>query len=200
MSEILSYLLSPETSMSELLIGDNKNRWRSGLKYLVMTIVLLGLLTVAIHRINGLVSDDLNEGFDWIMQVIVFIVKTSIIVIVRCLAWTGMIYLANAILGGHANLYEASLISIFSMVAWVAAQIFGVITMLLVSIMPIQIINEILMGLSTLLNYWYLVLIAIGFTIATKSTFLKGGVVMLIIQGTFWMLGGMMPVLQFLLG
>lgn len=182
-----------------------------------MTIVLLGLLTMAVHRIsglhitdivgdslegriNGLVRTNFNEGFTWIIQVIVFIVRTSIIITVRCLAWTGMIYLANTVLGESINLYEATLISMFSMVVWVAAQIFGVITMLVVSIMPIQIISEILMGVSTLLSYWYLVLMAIGVTIATKSTFLKGGVVILIIQGIFWVLGGMMPMLQVLLG
>ena len=217
MSEILGYLFSPEASMSELLIGKNKNKWRDALKYLAMTIVLLGLLTMAVHRISGLhitdivgnsleerinalVSTNFNEGFTWIIRVIVVIVQTSIMSTVRCLAWTGMIYLANIVLGERINLYEASLISIFSMVVWVTAQIFGVITILIVSIMPIQIINEILMGLSTLLSYWYLVLMAIGFTIATKGTFLKGGVVILIIQGIFWVLGGMMPILQALLG
>lgn len=217
MSEILGYVFNPEASMSGLLIGDNKNKWRDGLKYLVMTIILLSFLTMAVYRlsgihisdivgsslegkINGLVVTNLNEGFAWIIQVIVSIMQTSIIIAVRFLAWTGMLYLASAILGERVSLYEASLISIFSMVVWVTAQIFGVITILIVSIMPIQIINEILMGLSTLLSYWYLVLMAIGFTIATKGTFLKGGVVILVIQGVFWMLGGMMPILQILLG
>lgn len=217
MGEILDYFFNPEASMDGLLIGENKNKWKDGLKYLVMTIILLGFLTMAVYRISGihvvdivggflggrinnLVSSNLNEGFTWIILVIFSIVQTFIIITVRCLAWTGMLYLASSILGERVRFYEASLISMFSMVVWVTAKIFGVLTILIVSIMPIQIINEILMGLSTLLSYWYLVLMAIGFTIATKSNFLKGGVVTLVIQGVFWMLCGMMPILQTLLG
>ena len=217
MSEILGYIVSPEASMSGLLIGENKNKWKDGLKYLVMIVVLLGFLTMAAYRISGIhitdiVGDSLkgklsglgstnfNEGFTWMILVIASIVQTSITITVRFLAWIGMIYLANSILGERINLYEAMLISMFSMVVWVTAQLFGMITMLVASIMPLQIINEILIGLSTLLSYWYLVLIAIGFTVATKSTFLRGGIVVLVIQGMFWMLGGMMPIFQTLLG
>lgn len=217
MSEILSYFFNPEESMSGLLIEENKNKWRDGLKYLTMTIILLGFLTMAVYRISGmhivdivgsslegrinsLVGSNLNEGFAWIILVLVSIVQTFIIITVRFLAWMGMLYLASLILGERISLYEATLISMFSMVVWVIAQLFSVITVLIISIMPIQIINQILIGLSTLLSYWYLVLIAIGFTIATKSTFLKGGLGVLVIQGIFWMLGSMMPILHTLLG
>lgn len=217
MSEILSYFFNPEESMSGLLIEENKNKWRDGLRYLTMTIILLGFLTMAVYRISGmhivdivgsslegrinsLVGSNLNEGFAWIILVLVSIVQTFIIITVRFLAWMGMLYLASLILGERISLYEATLISMFSMVVWVIAQLFSVITVLIISIMPIQIINQILIGLSTLLSYWYLVLIAIGFTIATKSTFLKGGLGVLVIQGIFWMLGSMMPILHTLLG
>lgn len=217
MSEILSYFFNPEESMGGLLIEENKNKWRDGLRYLTMTIILLGFLTMAVYRIsgmhivdivgsslesriNGLVGSNFNKGFAWIILALVSIVQTFIIITVRFLAWMGMLYLASSILGERIILYEAILISMFSMIVWVTAQLFSVTTILIVSIMPIQIINQILIGLSTLLSYWYLVLIAIGFTIATKSTFLKGGLVVLGIQGVFWMLGSMMPILHPLLG
>ena len=217
MSEILSYFFNPEESMSGLLIKENKNKWRDGVRYLTMTIVLLGFLTMAVYRIsgmhivdivgsslessiNGLVGSNLNEGFAWIILSLVSIVQTFIIITVRFLAWMGMLYLASSILGERITLYEAALISMFSMIVWVTAQLFSVITILIISIMPIQIINQILIGLSTLLTYWYLVLIAIGFTIVTKSTFFKGGLVVLAIQGIFWILGSMMPILHTLLG
>ena len=217
MNEILGYFFYPEASMGRLLIQDNKNKWKDGLKYLTMTIVLLSFLTIAVYRvsgvhitdivgsslegkINGFVGNHLNEGLTWITLVLVLMIQTCLISSVRMLAWLGMLYLASSILGKKISLYETILISMFSMVVWVAAQLFGVISILIVSIMPIEIINQMLIGLSTLLNYWYLVLMAIGFTIATRSTFFKGGLAVLVIQGVFWMLGSMMPILHTLLG
>lgn len=217
MSEILGYFFNPEASMNGLLIEKNKTKWKDGLKYLIMTIILLGFLTMAVYRISGIpiidivgsslegrirdiVGNDFNEGFTWIILVFTSIVQTLIIVVVRILVWSGILYLASSIQQKRIALYEVSLISMFSIVVWIASQIFGVIVILAISIIPIEIINQILAGLSTLLSYWHLVLLAIGFTIATKSTFLKGGLVVLMIQGGFWILGSMMPILYVLLG
>ena len=203
--------------ISQLLIEKNKTKWKDGLRYLIMTIILLGFLTMAVYRISGIpiidivgsslegrirgiVGNDFNEGFTWIILVFTSIVQTLIIVVVRILAWSGILYLASSIQQKRIALYEVSLISMFSIVVWIASQIFGVIVILAISIIPIEIINQILAGLSTLLSYWHLVLLAIGFTIATKSTFLKGGVVVLMIQGGFWILGSMIPILHVLLG
>lgn len=61
-------------------------------------------------------------------------------------------------------------------------------------------INQMLVGISMILEYWYLIVLAIGLTFATRSTFLKGGMIVLIIQGLFWMLGSMIPWLQVVLG
>ena len=220
MNEILGYFFNPEASMSGLLIGENKNKWKEGLKYLGLIIILLGFLTVVryrisgasivdimggsanigINRLNELMGSHLNEGFTWITLVGAAIIRILIIVVARFLVWTAMLYLASLILGDKIDLYKVSLISIFSLVVWVAAQFFGMIVSLIIGIIPVEIINQILEGLATLLSYWHLVLIIIGFTISTKSTFLKGGLVVLIIQGILWMLGNIMPTLQMLLG
>lgn len=217
MSEILSYFFNPEESMSGLLIEENKNKWKDGLKYWAMIAVLLGFLTMAVYRISGIhitdvigsslegvisgvVGPNTHEGVAWLVLVLVSIVQTLIIVTIKFLVWAAMLYLASSILGERISIYEAVLISMFSVVVWVAAQLMSVIVILIVSIMPIQMINQILLGLSMILNYWYLILMAIGFTIATRSTFLKGGLVVLVIQGLFWALGSVLPILQTILG
>lgn len=217
MSEILSYFLNPEESMSGLLIEENKNKWKDGLKYWAMITILLGFLTMAVYRISGagivdivgssveevisgLVGAQTHEGIVWLTLVLVSIVRTLIIITIKFLVWAAMLYLASLILGVGINPYKAILISMFSVVVWVAAQLISVIVILIASIMPIQMITEILMSLSMLLSYWYLILMAMGFTIAIKSTFLKGGLVVLVIQGLFWALGNVIPILQIILG
>lgn len=217
MSEILSYFFNPEESMSGLLIEENKNKWKDGLKYGVMITVLLGFLTMAVYRISGipiadvigsslekvisgLVGTNTHEGFAWLVLALVSIVQTLFIVMIKFLVWAAMLYLASSILGERISIYEAVLISMFSVVVWVAAQLISVIVILIISIMPLQVINQILLGLSMILNYWYLILMAIGFTIATKSTFLKGSLAVLVIQGVFWALGSVFPILQTILG
>lgn len=217
MGEILSYFVSPEDSMGKLLLTRDKDKWKQGLLYWMMIAVLLGFLTVSAYRLNGIgltevlgdnlgqtmtemLGAELNEGIVWLTTAIVSVIQSLIIVGVRFIAWSIMLYIANLILGQKLKIYDIVLLSMFTMVTWLAAEVVTVIAILIASICPIAIINQMVVGISMILDYWYLVLLAIGFAIVSKSTFLKSGMVILVIQGIFWGLGSIAPVLQVMLG
>lgn len=217
MGEILSYFVSPEDSMGKLLLTRDKDKWKQGLLYWMMIAVLLGFLTVSAYRLNGIgltevlgdnlgqtmtemLGAELNEGIVWLTTAVVSVIQSLIIVGVRFIAWSIMLYLANLILGQKLKIYDIVLLSMFTMVTWLAAEVVTVIAILIASICPIAIINQMVVGISMILDYWYLVLLAIGFAIVSKSTFLKSGMVILVIQGIFWGLGSIAPVLQVMLG
>lgn len=221
MNEILSYFFRPEESVSTLLIEKNKDKWKQGVLSWIMSAILLGFLTMAVYRLNVISIVDIlvdilgsnnesliqsilymqvNEGVVWLISAIILILKVIIMVGFKFILWAVALYIASCILKQRLKLYDVVLLSIFAMSNWLAAQIFTIITLMIASICPIDIINQMLVGLSMILGYWYLIILAIGFAIQTRSTFLKGGLVILTVQCTCWILASLVPTLQIVLG
>ncbi len=205
MSELLGYILRPEESISTLLIERDRSKWKQILLYGMMLVVLLGLSTMATYRLSGVgISDipeanfiqktfgvQMSEGVVWI---------TSAIVAFKFIVWSVILYLVGRIMKKELKVYDIILLGMVAMQTRLVAQIITVIAVTITTFCPIFFINQMLVGIAMILDYWYLIILAIGFTVLTRSTFLKGGMSILVIQGIFWMLGNMVPWLQVILG
>lgn len=217
MSEILSYFFNPEASMDLLISEANKNKWKDGFLKWGMITVLAGLLTIVMYRVSGVSLDSIqgtyygtiientiglnnNEGIVWLCMAIISIIETLLIAVIKLGIWTALLYIANRLLKDNISLYQIFLMSIFCILTWLTAQVFSNIATIIVMFSSVSIINEMLLGIGMILGYWYLVIFIIGYSIAAESTFLKGGLVILVIQGILWGASNMFPVLQVVLG
>lgn len=217
MREILSYFLRSEESMNNLLLECDKNKWKQGLVYWASVAVLLGFLTMAAYRLNGIeiiqvigvdlreilqnsAGVDINEGIIWLVSAFISIAQSLITVGFKFLIWGCTLYIATLILKDRVGIYQIVLLSMFSMLTWLSAQVIGVIAVMIVSICSVEIINEMALGISMILEYWYLILLAIGYSIAARCTFFKAGAVILIIQAIYWGISSAIPALQGILG
>lgn len=217
MSEILSYFFNPEESMNKLLLECDKDKWKQGLLYWGLIAILLGFLTMAAYRLNGInilqvigvdlsqelrsiMGREMNEGIVWIASALISIFQSLLTVGVKFLIWGCVLYIGKTLVKDRVGIYQIVLLSMFSMLTWLTAQLLTVIAVMITSVCSIQIINEMVIGISMILEYWYLILLAIGYSIAAGCTFFKGGVVILAIQALFWWVSSVMPVLQSVLG
>ncbi len=214
MSELLGYILRPEESISMLLIERDRSKWKQILLYGMMLVVLLGLSTMATYRLSGVgISDipeanliqktvgvQMSEGVVWITSAIILMMKTLVIVVFKFIVWSVILYLVGRIMKKELKVYDIILLGMIAMQTRLVAQIITVIAVTITTFCPIFFINQMLVGIAMILDYWYLIILAIGFTVLTRSTFLKGGMVILVIQGIFWMSGSMVPWLQVILG
>lgn len=217
MSELLGYILRPEESISTLLIERDRSKWKQILLYWIRLVVLLGLSTMATYRLSGVgISDilgtnfidlihstfgvQMSEGAVWITSTIILVMQTLVIVMFKFIIWSIVLYLVGMIIKKELKVYDVILLSMIAMQTRLVAQIITVIAVTIANFCPIFFINQMLVGIAMILDYWYLIVLAIGFTVLTRSTFLKGGMVILVIQGFFWLLGSMVPWLQVILG
>lgn len=217
MSEILSYFFSPEESMNKLLLECDRDKWKQGLMNWGLVIVLLGFLTMAAYRVsgidisavlginletslNGILGSQTSEGLIWLIAAFISMIESFIVIAVKFLIWSCALYIVNLLLKDGLDLYQIILLAIFGMLVWLTAQVFAVIAVMIASICSIGIINEMVSGISMILEYWYLILLAIGYSVGTRCTFFKGGAVILLIQAIFWGISGAVPALQSVLG
>ena len=217
MNEILGYFFHPEISMDILLNNNDKVKWRDGILKWVLVAILAGLLTIATYKVAGvdlgslsttyygkiveeLVKSNVNEGVIWLILAIRSIGEILVSAIIRVGLWIGLIYIVSSILKDIISLRQIVNMSIFAILTWISSQVFLNIALCISMISPIQTINEMLIGLGMLLGYWYLILFIIGYSMISRSTFLKGGMVVLVIQGLLWGVSNAVPFLQIFLG
>lgn len=217
MNEILGYFFHPEISMDILLNNNDKVKWRDGILKWVLVAILAGLLTIATYKVAGvdlgslsttyygkiveeLVKSNVNEGVIWLILAIRSIGEILVSAIIRAGLWIGLIYIVSSILKDIISLRQIVNMSIFAILTWISSQVFLNIALCISMISPIQTINEMLIGLGMLLGYWYLILFIIGYSMISRSTFLKGGMVVLVIQGLLWGVSNAVPFLQIFLG
>lgn len=214
MNEIMSYFFNPEESMELLLSESNKNKWKDGIVKWLLVAIVAGLLTIITYRMSGveiagiqeaailqnILGGNNQEGIIWLGVSVANIIETLLIAVIRTLVWTGLVYAANKILKDELSLYEIFLMSIFCILTWITSQIFSSIALIISMVCSVQVINEMLLGVAMILGYWYLIVFIIGYSIAARSTFLKSGAIVLIIQGIFWGVANAFPVLQVILG
>lgn len=214
MNEIMSYFFNPEESMELLLSESNKNKWKDGVVKWLLVAIVAGLLTIMTYRMSGveiagiqeaailqnILGVNNQEGIIWLGVSVANIIETLLIAVIRTLVWAGLLYVANKILKDELSLYEVLLMSIFCILTWITSQIFSSIALMISMVCSVQVINEMLLGIVMILGYWYLIVFIIGYSVATRSTFLKSGAIVLIIQGIFWGVANAFPVLQVILG
>ena len=214
MNEIMSYFFNPEESMELLLSESNKNKWKDGVVKWLLVAIVAGLLTIMTYRMSGveiagiqeaailenILGVNNQEGIIWLGVSVANIIETLLIAVIRTLVWAGLLYVANKILKDELSLYEVLLMSIFCILTWITSQIFSSIALMISMVCSVQVINEMLLGIVMILGYWYLIVFIIGYSVATRSTFLKSGTIVLIIQGIFWGVANAFPVLQVILG
>ena len=217
MNEILGYFFHPEISMDILLNNNDKVKWRDGILKWVLVAILAGLLTIATYKVAGvdlgslsttyygkiveeLVKSNVNEGVIWLILAIRSIGEILVSAIIRAGLWIGLLYIVSSILKDIISLRQIVNMSIFAILTWISSQVFLNIALCISMISPIQTINEMLIGLGMLLGYWYLILFIIGYSMISRSTFLKGGMVVLVIQGLLWGVSNAVPFLQIFLG
>ena len=214
MNEIMSYFFNPEESMELLLSESNKNKWKDGVVKWLLVAIVTGLLTIMTYRMSGveiagiqeaailenILGVNNQEGIIWLGVSVANIIETLLIAVIRTLVWAGLLYVANKILKDELSLYEVLLMCIFCILTWITSQIFSSIALMISMVCSVQVINEMLLGIVMILGYWYLIVFIIGYSVATRSTFLKSGAIVLIIQGIFWGVANAFPVLQVILG
>lgn len=210
----MSYFFNPEESMELLLSESNKNKWKDGVVKWLLVAIVAGLLTIMTYRMSGveiagiqeaailqnILGVNNQEGIIWLGVSVANIIETLLIAVIRTLVWAGLLYVANKILKDELSLYEVLLMSIFCILTWITSQIFSSIALMISMVCSVQVINEMLLGIVMILGYWYLIVFIIGYSVATRSTFLKSGAIVLIIQGIFWGVANAFPVLQVILG
>lgn len=213
MNEILGYFIHPESSMDELLCNESKGKWKEGILKWVLVAILSGLLTVMIYKVAGVRLEDLagnyygkllynlserkiNEGFIWLILVGLSIGEILIIAAIRSGLWIILLYIVSKVLREHVEDYQIVKMSIFAVLTWIAARVFSSIAILISIFSRVDTLNQMVMGLGMILGYWYLILFIIGYSMITRSTFLKGGIIVLMIQALFWGMANAFPVLQ----
>lgn len=216
MNEILNYFFHPEISMEVLLNDEEKRNWKNGIVKWVLIAILSGLLTVAIYKVVGvdleslltsyygnmiqnLVAANINEGFIWLAIAGLSIGETLVSATIRTILWSILIYIVSKILRDSIEMNQIVKMSVFAILTWIASQVFFNAAVCFSMIFPIQTINEMLVSLGMLLSYWNLVLFIIGYSIASKATFLKGCMIVLVIQGIIWGIANAFPMLQIFL-
>lgn len=216
MNEILGYFFHPEISMDELLCNESKGKWREGILKWVLVAILSGLLTVVIYKVAGVQLENLagsyygdiiynlserkvNEGFIWLILVALSVGETLMIATIRSGLWIILLYIISKVLREQVERYQIVKMSVFAILTWIVAGVFSSIAVLISMFSSVSTLNEMIMGLGMLLDYWYLILFIIGYSMITRSTFLKGSIVVLIIQAIFWGMANAFPVLQIIL-
>lgn len=216
MNEILNYFFHPEISMEVLLNDEEKRNWKNGILKWILIAILSGLLTVAIYKVVGvdleslltsyygnmiqnLVAANINEGFIWLAIAGLSIGEILVSATIRTILWSILIYIVSKILRDSIRMNQIVKMSVFAILTWIASQVFFNAAVCFSMICPIQTINEMLVSLGMLLSYWNLVLFIIGYSIVSKATFLKGCMIVLVIQGIIWGIANAFPMLQIFL-
>lgn len=216
MREILGYFLHPETSIDELVNSEEKGKWKEGLFKWVLVAILAGFMTIVAYQVGGIKLSSLtgnmgeilnefmsksdNEGMKWLVLVGVNIFRILLTAMVRTGLWVGLLYIVNKLLNSEIGLWQIIRISIYSILTWITSQLITAITMLIAMISPIGVISQMLLGLGSILGYWYLIVFIIGYSIMTRSTFFQGGVIIVVLQAILWGVGSNFPILQGILG
>lgn len=201
MREILSYFFSPENSMAQLVASSDNQKIKSGIKYWLAAIILLELFTMAIYRAMGLsieslmmqllllpsaIRDMANENITWLIVSGYMILRTLLHAILKCGIWTLLLWVASKLLKDTIDLKIILTITVYAILNWLAVQYIDVGAYLIANICPINLINEIAEGIAAIANYWYLILIILGYVSINKENFFKGAIIVLVIQCILW--------------
>lgn len=222
MNEILSYIMHPEISMSELIEDNTRGKWKNGVKNWFLLSILIGLLTVASYKLAGydltlvksnpfygaiidlLETIGVAEGGIWLALVAVEVVLVLIIAGIRAMMWINMLFLVSKLFKDIVSVKTLVDMSIYAILIWIALRVFRSTVICVGLIIPfnetIGEIQQILLGLTEVFSYWYIILFIIGYSIVTNSTFRKSGLIVLAIQGCFWIIVNLVPVLDIVIG
>ena len=217
MNEIIGYFFHPETSIGTLLGDENRKKYQDGLLKWLLVAVIAGFLTIVTYQVAGvkleylggkyysniieiLLDKNINEGFVWLVLAGINIVQTLVIAAVRAGVWIVLLYIISKILKNQIAIDRIVKLGVFAILTWIVAQLIGNIAFLVTLLSPIEVVNEMIIGLAMILEYWYLIIFIIGYCMLTRGTILSGGVVIIIIQGIFWGAANMSPVLGTFLG
>ena len=216
MSEILSYFFHPELSMDVLLNNEGKRKWLDGILKWILVAILSGLMTIVIYQIVGidleslattyygnmiqkLLQQEVNEGCIWLALAGLSIGELLLSAFIRTCLWIILLYIGSKLVRDRISIHQIVKMSVFAILTWIVSQLFLNIVICISMVSPIQTINEMLISLGMLLSYWGLILFIIGYSILAKSTFFKGGIIVLVIQGILWGIANAFPFLKMFL-
>lgn len=201
MREILRYFFSPEDSMAQLVASSDDQKIKSGIQYWIAAIVLLELFTMAIYKAMGLSIESLmmqllllpnairemgNENITWLLVSGYMILRTLLHAIIKCSIWTLLLWGISKLLRDEVDLRRILTITVYAILNWLAVQYIDIGAYLIGNVCPINIIIEIAEGIATVANYWYLILIILGYVSINKEDFFKGAIIVLAIQCILW--------------
>ena len=142
MNEILSYIMHPEISMSELIEDNTRGKWKNGVKNWFLLSILIGLLTVASYKLAGydltlvksnpfygaiidlLETIGVAEGGIWLALVAVEVVLVLIIAGIRAMMWINILFLVSKLFKDIVSVKTLVEMSIYAILIWIALRVF----------------------------------------------------------------------------
>lgn len=210
MREILGFFFNLEESIEGLLVDQNKQLWKSPIRYTLQIALLSSLLFVLVLQVGGVQLQDMgpeyksllsmqgemNQGLLWLLIAGVNFLYTIIAMIIKGVTWFIMLCLTKIILKRTTPYYSIFLITIYSVLIGGVGHLAMLVGNMLASLISVGIIQDILMGITSIMAYWYLAILALGISAMMDYSFFKGLVIVIVIVGVLSGLSHILPFLQ----